>query len=347
MTIDTSLYNDLTALAHQHIVPEVEQALILDNALFKYFSEDPGASEKLSGGTYIQKAIQFGENNNVGFIPGDASALIPLNVNNQYLPATLNWKYFAAPLSITFQDMVVTHDTEDAIVNMMTEKVRDTKGTVARTMVAAMHGTSTSDVNSFNGLQDIFAASGTAYAGLIDTDVDTLHGYDDKGYSKWLCSIDSSTQVFTFAAFNSALMKIKGRSQQAGGATNYKKYLSFCNSELYAEFTNNEQIKQKFTPSKLLDAGFDATRIAGCDLVLDEYTPGSGSGTADNYCYILSVPSIKLFYKYGWKGKTSPLDASNLRVPNQPTLSNIEFFAGNLMCQNRRVNHVFTTLKPA
>ena len=342
MALDTSLYNDLTSLAHQEIVKEIPSQMTYANALWKYLIEEYNVEDP--GGTYIQLPINIAENPNVGFIAGDGSSLINLNPYQSMVPASIVRKYFVAPLSVTLEDIANTHDSANSIENMLSAKIEQTQETLVRTLTQAIHGSATSNVNQLNGLQDIFAASGTAYAGLLDTDIDTQFGKDALGKSKWLPEINTTTISPTFTNISPMIHTVKGKSQQVGGKTKYAKHLMLSNSAVYAQFINNEQLKQRFTDSKLMDNGFEAVKVLGIDYAIDEFTPGSGAGQSDNYLYVLTAPSIKLYRRYGLGGKSSPLDGKNMQVPNQALMSERTFIVCNIGCNNRRVNGVFKNI---
>ena len=345
MTLNYTInWNDLTSVAHQYISDEIPDAMIYSNAIWKYLIEEYHTDDP--GGSFIQLPINFGENPNVGFIAGDGSSLINLNPYQSMLPGTLVRKTFVAPLSITSDDIATTTESEEAVVYMLEAKVKQTKETLVRVMTNAIWGSASSNVNQINGMQDIFAASGTAYAGLLDTDVNTQFGLDLKGKSKWLPEINATTTLPTFTNISPAQATIKAKSQMYGSSTKYSKHLILSNAGVQAAFINNEQLKQRFTDSKLADDGFQAVRMNGMDWVIDEFCPGSEtSGSTDNWLVILTAPSIKWYRRFGLGGKKHPMDGQNMQVPNQALMSQREFIVGNLGCHDRRVNYAFKNIQ--
>ena len=141
--------------------------------------------------------------------------------------------------------------------------------------------------------------------------------------------------------------KLRSRTQGLYNQTTSKEYkvdLAFSNHSTRFAYTASEQNKARYVDQKTLEGGFDVIKINGVDWVVDEFTPGSQDGTtADNFLYILSTASMMLFYKYGFDRK-SPLTQTNTIIPNQPIMFNINYLAGNIACENRRVNGLFKTL---
>ena len=329
MAINT---NEIAATTVQHIMAELPDALMKANALWQKIANEQAMY--VSGGTNIQFPVKLIPNAAQGFISGGAAA-VNVNPSQQNVYGTLNWKYFNSNVSFTLEDFTQTQDAKEAVLDFIEAKKNGGLMDAIRALTVALHGSATTDPQSFNGLKDVVAASGTAYAGLLDTDYAT---------GSYLPLIDGTTQVVSYENIAPSIQKIKARVQQFGENAQYPIDMGFANAAVMGAFMASEQAKQRFYESTMLSTGFEGMKVNGINLYLDDNTPGTQDGsTADNFLYIFPSKAFKMAYKYGLKGKTSPLDGE-VRIPNQPVMSNQSYFAGNLVCPLRRSILVFKTL---
>lgn len=326
--------NEANAVVTQYIFKDIPDGLAKANYLWRKLAIEN--KEYISGGKNIQFPIKLLANNQLGFINGSTD-VIDTNISQQINYGTLNWKYFYNNVSITLDDITKTNDTPLAIKSLMKAKIELGKTDAVRRLTQALHGSSTTDPKSFDGLQDaIAAASGTAYAGLLDTD------YADP--TAYLPVQDSTTTAVNYSNIAPLIAQVKARlSQDGSNALDYKLDCAISNSAVYTRFMVAEQNKQRFYENTTLDAGFEGIKVNGVFWYVDEFTPGSADGaTNDNYLYFLTSKSMCMFYKFGLD-KQSPFDGA-IRIPNQTIQTNQMYLAGNVAVKNRRVNGVFKTL---
>ena len=323
---------EINSLVTQHIRAELPDALMKANFLWSVLADKQ--AEYIPGGVNIQQPIKLIANSTKGFISGGA-APINVNVAQQFQYMTFNWKYFYTNVSFTLEDFTQTADSPHAVMNFIEKKKEGAKADSIRTLTSALHGSATTDALQFNGLLDIVASSGTAYGGLTDTDYTT---------GTFLPIIDTTSSAVTYNTFAGNIMKLKARVQQEGVAQSWSVDTGLMNAATMGAFMKAEQNKQRFYEVKKLESGFDGVMINGINVFLDDFTPGSQDGsTNDNYVYFFPKEVLKMCYKYGLKGKTSPFDG-DIRIPNQPVESNQVYLAGNLVCTNRRLVYVAKNL---
>lgn len=321
---------ELASIAHNAFMEKVPDLFTYANYLMYLMVKN---KEEVLGGLAIQQPLAYVEAPNKAWITGTAADTLNLNPAPMLTYATVNWKYFYYALGFELRDFVVTASSKNAIASLMQKKQKQAEGTITRSLTTAMHGTSTSDVNSLNGLQDIFGATGTAYAGLLDTDL----GNDANGYPLWLTYRDTTSTNANYTTIAPVLNRLKARAQQqGGGGTTYKLDTMISNSTVQSNFILSQQLQKMFVNKSDLEAGFEGVVVDNVKWSIDEFTPA-------NTLYLITSESIKLCYRYGL-GKTSPFDESELVIPNQPVVADRTFFVGNMLCDNRRVNGVFTGL---
>lgn len=313
-------------------MPEFYDALTKANALWKHLTGE--GKYYVSGGTLIQFPIKLIKNTASGFISG-TGATVNVNPSVQLQYGQLNWKYYNYNVNFTLEDFTQTQNSEEAVLNYIEAKKEGAKADAIREQTTALHGTAATLTLQYNGLKDIVAASGTAYAGLTDIDYSPTDAY--------LPNIDTTTSA-NYPTINALIQKMKARMQQEGMAgAKPGELMGLWNENVQEKFLDAEQNKQRFYEAKTLESGFEGIRINGVDFYMDANTPGTKDGsTGDNYIYVFPLSVMKMAYKYGL-GKASPFDGE-IRIPNQPVSSNQFYMSGNLVCVNRRLVSVTKTV---
>lgn len=329
----TQTYNldEIFAVTTKYIDDQVSEIFMNTTPLY---NEIMKKKEYVDGGNRLTVALDFNPNSSIGYITGTAADLLNVNTQQNLIPAELDWKFLYSNFSITLRDLNATADSKHAIVSLVSQKAKNTLASVRQFLAKSFYASAANDPKAFNGMADIFAASGTSYAGLLDTDL----GLDETGDKKWLAAIDSTSTVVDYQTIEPMLTKLKTKASINGNAAKLGYMVSKAN--ILSKFKQNQQMQQRFLPAKDLQAGFDGVNVDGVIWYADEFAP---AGTL----YVINPDSIKFFYKYGFEGKNSPSDVSGLRIPNQPVMIHQKFYTGNLFCVDRRVNGVFTALDPS
>jgi hypothetical protein len=337
MALTSAQLDEVQAVAHNAFEKIMPDQFLVSSAFGNMMSKAPNL-QYLSGGSKIQQPVQIAENQADGFIDGKNDVL-DLSSNQQLSFAEFDYKYQNYNISITLDDITRTEGTPNAIKSLLVEKVNLAAGTAKRTYAKALHGNgSDSNGKAINGLGDVTAASGTAYGGITNTDLDDPN--------TWLTEIDSSTNTINYANLNSLVGTLIARGQGAGDAAgSFAPDVMISNSFVQDKFLASQQSQQQFAPADDLEAGFVGCVYRGINWYIDDFSPGSADGsTADNFLYVLSTPTFALKYKYGFEGKKSPVDY-NGRIPNQAIITSQHMMAYNLVCRARRYNGVFKALQ--
>jgi hypothetical protein len=332
--------SDAAAIAVADINKEIPSLLTKANARLAMLMAN---KKKTLSATLLQFPINCKKLNNVKFINGITDT-IDLNPGQQITNFQLNWKHMSQPISITLDDMAqASGGSPHVIADLFVTKKNLFMGDVARYMSDSIETTGyLTNANRWNGFADIFAASGTQYGGLTNTDTNLFASSTD-----WLTDIDSSTQTVSFANINKQVQKLRSRCQGLISQNTGKMYdvdKLYSNYAVRAEFMAQNQVLQRFAEVKDLVTGFDIVKVAGCEWFVDQTVPGSQDGTtADNYLYMVTSNSMGFKYVFGFDNP-SPFDQSAAILPNQPILFDVKYLSGNIYCENRRVNGVMTTL---
>ena len=197
-----------------------------------------------------------------------------------------------------------------------------------RDLSASLWGSSSGNALAFEGISDICAASGTAYAGLLDTD------YTGDAYLPYM----TTATTVSYSAINSLITNVQARMQQGANVGN--ECFGFANTFVYEKFKNAVQAQQMFiNESEFAKAGFRGFMVNGVEFYLDAYVPGTNvSGTNDNWAVIFPKKAVKFIYNFGFDSG-SPFDTTKegLQLPTNPLKSVQKYLSGNLVCYDRRL----------
>lgn len=329
----TATYNldEVFAVTTKYIDDKIPEIFTITNPLLTEVMKN---KKYVDGGNRLTVALNFKPMSNIQFITGTGADTINISPQENLTPAELDWKYLQTGFSVTLRDLNTTADSKHAIASLVTLKAQNSLASTKQFLAKSFYGSAASNANAFNGFGDIFAAAGTAYAGLSDTDM----GVDEAGDKIWLPVYDSVSTVVDYQTIEPMITKLKTKASFSGVGNKLDFMVS--NSAVLSAFKQNQQANQRFVSAKNLQAGFDGLEVDGVTWYADDFCPA-------NHLYLISSNSIKFMYKYGFDGKNSPQDVSGLRIPNQPIMTHQRFITGNLFCVDRRVNGKFSNLNPA
>lgn len=318
MAIQTS---ELNAAVVQYIEDEKTWDALAKRTAFMTHLMGKG-KKQVGGGLYVQFPIKLIANASSGFISG-TNAVTSVSPSPQLQYGVLNWKYYNFNVNFTLQDFTIANGKEE-VVDFMANKTEGALNDAIREWSSAFHSSSTSYPLNPEGLKDVVAASGTAYAGLTNTD------YADT--SSYLAYIATDTTV-SYANINKMINKLKARTQKELLPDNY---MGLMNESVYGRFQTSVQNQQIFTEATTFKAGSPGFRVNEIDFYLDADCSGTQDGsTGDNFVYIFPTDVMKMYYRFGF-GTKSPFDGE-VKMPTQPIMSTQHYIAFNLVCTNRRL----------
>lgn len=331
MAFTTSQLSNAFAIAHKYIDKELPILFEMEHPFLKKIMD----GKQHADGERLQFPLSFNKMQNIGFISGTSADILDSNTQQNLTYAELDWKMWYEGFSVTHEELVKASGP-NAVVDIVTAKVENTLESFRDFMHRNIMGSASSDPRAFNGLLDIFAASGTAYAGLTDTDF----GTDVAGDSLYLPLIDTSVHYPSYSNISPFITKIKAKKATA------LDYI-LTTPAIFQRYKDLQQASgQRYVGEKDLKSGFEGLMIDGVPMLADAYVQGTGGATTDSYMYGISSKTMGLKYKYGWD-KVSPLsDREGVVIPNQPIIFRKDLYAANMFCNDRRLNFVLKTLSP-
>lgn len=327
MAINT---NEISAVTKQMIIAECPDALETAHPVIKWLSTE--GRKSFDGGTLIQFPIKMLANQSYGAISG-TNALLDVTPSQQDVYGTLNLKYAYFAVNFTQQDFALNAG-ENAVIDLIKQKTEGATADMIRFMSTMVHGSSSANALLWEGLQDIVAASGTSYAGLLNTD------YTNSSVASAVPYLPVITTDTTLNYQNITKMMYQVRARMQVTGNNYKRVFGIMNPASYSKYLSSIQGQQlAVNTSDMYFSGFDGFKINGIEFYMDAYCPGSQDGTtADNYVYLIPMDVLNLYVRWGAAlgAKESPFD-TEMQLPNSFIKSVQHGIAANMVCTNRRL----------
>lgn len=316
---------EINALVVKYIMDIFTDGLEKAAPLWKHMANE--GKKRQIGGTQIQFPIKLLKNQSQGFIPG-VGATVSATPSTQLQYGVLPWKYYNYNVNFTIADYNQAYGSALAVRDFFADKIEGAAEDAFRELAAACWGSAEDNPLSFNGLKDILAASGTSYAGLLNTD------YESGAYEP----VTKTDGTVNYSAINKMITAIQAR-MQANAKIN-KKMIGLCNEAVFEKFKSSVQAQQRFVnEDDLAKTGFKGFLVNGVEFYLDAFAFGSKDGvTGDNWAVIIPVDVIKFIYNYGFDN-ASPFDTTKegLQLPLEPIKSIQKYITGNIVCTNRRL----------
>lgn len=250
-----------------------------NNALLYYFKKfgklglvgegnvKMGSIETRSGGKQIEEDISIKENSNVGFVAyNETVGTDAVDVLNQ---AIFNWKYCYGNAVLYGAEIDMAADSKYRKHKLVENIVLNAEETMVNKIGEALFNTS--DADSIDGLPALITDDGTGTVGGISTTT----------YPKW------ANKYKNVAANPTASVLLQSMAELYRDCTRGKSSpdIIVTTPALYSLFESALTPQQRFTNSKLADAGFEALKFHGAEVIFDESCPA-------NRMYMLNTKAI-------------------------------------------------------
>ena len=250
-----------------------------NNALLYYFKKfgklglygeggaKMGSIETRSGGKQIEEDISIVENSNVGFVAYDET--VGTNAVDVLNQAVFDWKFCYGNAVLYGAEIDMAADSKFRKHKLVENIVMNAEETMVNKIGEALFNTS--DADSIDGLPKLITDDGTGTVGGISTTT----------YPLW-------KNKFKNVAVNpTASVLLQSMAELYRDCTRGKSTpdVIVTTPELYSLFESALTPQQRFTNSKLADAGFEALKFHGAEVIFDENCPA-------NRMYMLNTKAI-------------------------------------------------------
>lgn len=226
-----------------------------------------GSIETRSGGKQIEEDISLVENSNVGFVAyNETVGTDAVDVLNQ---AIFDWKYCYGNAVLYGAEIDMAADSKYRKHKLVENIVLNAEETMVNKIGEALFNTS--DADSINGLPQLITDDGTGTVGGIATAT----------YANW------KNKFKNVAANPTAATLLKNMAELYRDCTRGKSCpdIIVTTPALYSLYESALTPQQRFTSSKLADAGFEALKFHGAEVIFDENCPA-------NRMYFLNTKAI-------------------------------------------------------
>lgn len=226
-----------------------------------------GSIETRGGGKQIEEDISIGTNTNVGFVAyNETVGTDAVDVLNM---AVYDWKFCYGNAVLYGAQIAMNSESKYRKHKLIESVVRNAEATMVNAIGAGLFNTADSD--SIDGLPKLITDDGTGTVGGISTTT----------YPNWKNQYVNVAANPTAAQLQLDMAELYRKCTRGKSAPD----LIVTTPALYGLFESGLTAQQRFTSPKLADAGFEALKFHGADVIFDENCPA-------NRMYFLNTEAI-------------------------------------------------------
>lgn len=226
-----------------------------------------GSIETRGGGKQIEEDISIGENTNVGFVAYNET--VGTDAVDVLQMAVFDWKFCYGNAVLYGSQIKMNADTKFRKHKLVENVIRNAESTMVNAIGAGLFNTA--DADSIDGLPLLITDDGTGTVGGISTTT----------YPNWKNKYVNVAANPTAAQLQLAMAELYRKCTRGKSAPD----LIVTTPKLYGLFESGLTAQQRFTSPKLADAGFEALKFHGADVIFDENCPA-------NRMYFLNTEAI-------------------------------------------------------
>jgi hypothetical protein len=289
-----------------------------NNALLYRLSES-GRKRPVSGGTNIMEELAYAENGTFKRYSGyETLNIAPSDVLTM---AEFNWKQAAVVVSISGLEQHM-NSGKDAIIDLLESRIKNAEDTMANNIASDVYSDGTADSGKqIGGLQLLISDLGTG----------TVGGIDSSAWSFWQNQVyDFSNQSVTPGA--STIQSAMNQTYLATKRGSDRVDLIVADATYFRYYWESLQAIQRVTSDKMAQAGFEALKFMGADVIDD-----TGLCPANHMYFINSK-----YLSYRPHRDVDMVPADQRFSTNQDAMVKPIFWMGNMTIANRARQGVIT-----
>ncbi len=312
-------YNEIFTTTLENRSGTMTDAVSKNNALLNRLREK-GHNRYIYGGSKILEELEYGEGDMSWYSGYDSIEYTPKQL---FTAAEYSLKLCAVPVAISGEDML-KNSGKFQLMDLFEKRIDNAVKTMSNKMAEAIYGDGTD-------------ASGKAIGGLKLLVADapetgTVGGIDRATPGNEFWRNKSMTADAALTPDNIRLAMDKMYLSLSRGVD--KPDLIIAGNDMYSLFEQSLTAQQRFTDSKLADAGFTALRYKGADVVCDG---GQGGNCPDGKMYFLNTNYI---YLRSHKDRDMKVIGGERMAVNQDAIYKIVGWAGNMTMSNAALQGV-------
>ena len=312
-------YDDIFTTTLENRSTTIADAVSKNNALLNRLREKEH-NRYVYGGSKILEELEYGEGDMSWYSGYDSIEYTPKQL---FTAAEYSLKLCAVPVAISGEDML-KNSGKFQMMDLFEKRIENARKTMANKMSEAVYGDGTD-------------ASGKAIGGLKLLVADapetgTVGGIDRAASGNEFWRNRSVTADAALTSENIRLAMDKLYLSLSRGSD--KPDLIIAGNDLYSAFEQSLSAQQRFTDSKLAEAGFTTLRYKGADVVFDG---GQGGNCPDDKMYFLNTNYL---YLRSHKDRDMKVIGGERMAVNQDAIYKIVGWAGNMTMSNASLQGV-------
>ena len=239
--------------------------------LYGSSKQSTGSIETRNGGKQIEEDISIGTNTNVGFVAYNEA--VGTDAVDVLQTAVYDWKFCYGNAVVWGAQINMNADSKFQKHKLVEEVIMNAEETMVNAVGAALFNTA--DADSIDGLPKLITDDGTS------TGAGAVGGISTATYANWknqYVNVGASPSAATLQLKMAELYRKCTRGLSAPD-------LIVTTPELYGLYESGLTALQRFTTPKLADAGYEALKFHGADVIFDENCPA-------NRMYFLNTKAI-------------------------------------------------------
>ena len=287
---------------------------VTDNNAILYKLKQRGKVRTFDGGERIYEQVSFDGNTNAGWYSG--FDILPTAASEEITAAEFTMKQCSVPVVISGLDKL-RNSGRAKLQDLMKSKIQVAEATMANLISEGLY----SDGTGYGGKQIV----GLDAAVPVDPTTGTYGGINRANWTFWQSQLVDPAATPTSTTIQASMNELWAECCRG----NDKPDLIMAGGTIWATFMASLQAQQRFSDTKMADAGFQNVLFMGAPVVLDGGIGGYASATT---MYFLNTNY--LHYRPHADRDMVPLDS---RSPvNQDAEIQILAWAGNLTCSGSR-----------
>lgn len=297
--------------------------IVTDNLALLYRLKEKGNVRTFSGGTKIMQELEYAENATAMWYSG--SEILDVSASDVLSAAEYEIKQAAVAVIVTGLEEL-QNASKERMIDLVSARVGNAEKTLQNLVGAACYSDGTgSGGKEVAGLQYLIQDTVTGTVGGIST---------TSGNTWWKnYTFDATTTGGAAVTSSNILGYMNTVWSNVVRNTDAPDFMP-CDNAYFTAFEAAMQGIQRISSSKMADAGYQALKYKGADVVLD--------GGVDGQCpanHMYFVNSDYLFLRPHTKCNFTQIGSKREAV-NQDVTVKFLGFAGNLACSNRQLQAV-------
>jgi hypothetical protein len=291
---------------------EIADNVTRNSALLMRMNER-GNVDPLDGGEVIYEELQYAENSNGAWYAGYDT--LQVAAQSVITSASFDWKQLACPIIISGAEKL-KNSGKAALIKLLEARITNAEATMNNLLQLSLYSDGTG-----NGGKEL---NGLDLAIPVDPTTGTYGGIDRATWSFWRPKKYDPAATPTAATIQGHMNLLHADLVRGTDAPD----LIPMGKTLFSTYESSLQAQQRFTDSKMAQAGFTTLKYKGADVVLENY------GCGDTTAFFLNTKYLRL--RPHKQRNMVPIDGDGgRRMPvNQDAEVVILGWMGNITCNN-------------